>query len=375
MGHSRKQRSRALLLEAQHQLRQPLNALSLLIGELRQGPGDRDLNAIADDMRYALLLCNAWLDALSELQELEEGLVELKPQAVPLQSVFAGLAETFAPRFAEHGLTFRVVPTQAVARADPFYLQRLLAKLLDNALKFTPSGEVLLGCRREGGGWRVEVWDSGPGVPPEQSDRLFEPFFRLENEVRPRERGLGLGLAYAYRLAKLAGDRLTLRIRRGRGCCFSLTLRQARAEAPRASRCGEGAPLAPEPGVLPNSLQGAQVLLLEGPEAALVRAKLEAWGVGVQSVADAALPRALADSPPLLIAGCEEFEAADGWRVLRQAAGSGETTIVLIGDEPPAGPEQPGPAVHHLRRPVSPARLRALCHFALSRAGRAKPPA
>src|SRR3546814_18340425 len=94
--------------------------------------------------------------------------------------------------------------------------------LLDNAAKFTPAGKVLLGCRRFGGGVRIEVRDSGPGIAEKQAAQVFEPFFRLENEVRPRERGLGLGLAYARRLAELAGDSLTLTGRPGRGCCFEI---------------------------------------------------------------------------------------------------------------------------------------------------------
>src|SRR3546814_10675391 len=108
------------------------------------------------------------------------------------------------------GLDFRVVSTGAVVRADPDLLRRLLTLLLDNAAKFTPAGKVLLGCRRFGGGVRIEVRDSGPGIAEKQAAQVFEPFFRLENEVRPRERGLGLGLAYARRLAALAGDSLTL---------------------------------------------------------------------------------------------------------------------------------------------------------------------
>lgn len=360
MNQPGRRRAQGLLLAAQHQLRQPLNALSLMIGELRQGPGGRDLAGIADDMRHALRLSNAWLDALVDLEAAEQGAVELDLQAVPLQPVFVRLAEDFAPRFAALGLSFRVVATRAAVRADPHHLQRLLALLLDNAAKFTRSGGVLLGCRNAGGRLRIEVRDSGPGVAPEQAARLFEPFFRLENEVRPRERGLGLGLAYARRLAELAGDRLTVDARPGRGCCFALTLRSAGAAAAGGLR-DAGAP--DGAAAVVNPLAGAEVVVLEGPEAASLRASLVAWGAVVRPVAAGELAAVLAAAPPLLIADSAGFAAAGGW----DTGPAGATVLVLVGDVPLERPASPAGAVHALQRPVKPARLRALCHFALTR--------
>src|SRR3546814_1147690 len=108
----------------------------LMIGELRQGPGGRDLAGIADDMRHALRLSNAWLDALVDLEAAEQGAIELDLQAVPLQPVFLRLAEDFAPRLAAHGLSFHVVATRATMPADSHYLHPPLALLLDNAATF-----------------------------------------------------------------------------------------------------------------------------------------------------------------------------------------------------------------------------------------------
>src|SRR3546814_9863215 len=136
-------------------------------------------------------LSNTWLDALSDLEAADQGLLEPTLQAVPLQPLFARLQEGFAPRFSALGLDFRVVSTGAVVRADPDLLRRLLTLLLDNAAKFTPAGKVLLGCRRFGGGVRIEVRDSGPGIAEKQAAQVFAPLFRLETEVRPRERGEG----------------------------------------------------------------------------------------------------------------------------------------------------------------------------------------
>jgi len=359
-----KRRARGLFLEAQHQLRQPLNALGLMIGELQQGPSGRDLKVIADDMRYALQLSNAWLDSLADLEAAEQGLLALDIQDVPLPTVFAGLRDDFARRFTQLGLDFRVVPSQATVRADPALLRRLIALLLDNAAKFTPSGKVLLGCRRAGADLRIEVWDSGLGVGPEEAERLFEPFFRLENEVRPRERGLGLGLTFARRLAELAGDRLTLRSTRGRGSCFALTLQVSlgAAGAPRqggGERDTEHLPAQPA-----NPLEAAEVLLLDGIEAATLAACLQSWGAVVRVTSPAGLAAALAAEPKLAIADREAFAVAGGWEA---ATAERRTAIMLVTDTPPDKSDPRASSAHYLQRPVKPARLRSLCHFALSR--------
>ena len=345
-------RKESLLLAAQHQLRQPLNALSLLIGELKHGASGRELDAIADNMRIAVQLQTAWLDALGELEAAALGALESAAQPVALQPVFASLAAEVAPRFAALGLELRVVATRAVVRADAALLRRVLALLLDNAAKFTPAGKVLLGCRHAGGGVRIELWDSGPGMAPEAAERVFEPFFRLENEVRPRERGLGLGLATARRLAQLAGGRLALAARPGRGCCFRLTLQAAaRSSAVRA----------PEPavGVPPDPLAGAEVALLEGPRTGALREQLAAWGARVRAVAPGELAAVLAAAPPLLVADRDAFDA--GGPLSPGAA----TVVVLVGEAVPGRADPPG--VHSLGLPLRPARLRALCHYALTR--------
>ncbi len=368
-----KARGGGYFLEAQHQLRQPLNALSLLIGELRQSTEGGDREAIVDDMRYALDLSNAWLDSLADLEKAENGLLQLRPQELQLQQVFSRLHDEFLAHFTHLGLDFRMVPTRAAVRTDPVVLRRLLSLLLDNAAKFTRDGKVLLGCRRSGGALRVEVWDSGPGVAAQDVARLFDPFYRLENEVRPRERGLGLGLTYARRLAELLGEELTVRSWPGHGSCFALTLHPAaRAAAPglaeEAEETFEVGLLAGRPSdAMGNPLAGAAVLLVEGAETTGLKANLESWGAAVTLVPPGGLTVALlvgeAETPDLIIAERQAFEAGE---VLQRAAS--RAAVVLVTEagaaEPAAGTDA---AVHFLQAPVKPARLRALCHYALSR--------
>lgn len=388
MKRSSKGRDSSYFLAAQHQLRQPLNALGLLVGELRQSVSEADREAIVDDMRYALDLSNAWLDSLADLERAERGLLRFAPQDVPLQQVFTRLQDEFRPHFNHLGLGFRVVPTAAVVRADPAVLRRLLALLLDNAAKFTRDGKVLLGCRRAGGRLRIEVRDSGPGVPQDAQARVFEPFFRLENEVRPRERGLGLGLAYAQRLAELAGEALTLTSGPEGGACFALTLPRADAAAGNVAAgdrmagdlvagdtaSGDVGLQAGAPSdATGNPLVGAAVLLVEGPDATAVKGSLETWGAVVTLVPPAALASRLASmsagAPDLVIADRGAVEAAGAGDVLRRAAAHA-AVILIVEDTAETGE---GAGVHVLQRPVKAARLRALCHYVLSRPGHAAP--
>lgn len=374
---SGKGRGSSHFLAAQHQLRQPLNALSLLIGELRECGGDADRAAIVEDMRYALDLSNAWLDSLSDLEKAEQGLLQPQPQPVALQHIFARLQDEFRPKFNHLGLDFRIVPTRAVVQADAAVLHRLLSLLLDNAAKFTRAGKVVLGCRHAGRRRRVEVWDSGPGVAKDAQAQLFDPFFRLENEVRPRERGLGLGLTYARRLAELSGAILSVTSEPERGTRFALTLPAAGAAAVgssggRSAGAGWAGLIGPRgnsaPGaeVLVNPLAGAAVLLVEGDDATAIKDSLESWGAAVSLVPAQALMTALAEAPDLIIAERQAVDAVGAAQDLHRAAVHA-AVILIAEDQAPAGPAGHAAAIHILQRPVKTARLRALCHYALSR--------
>ncbi len=384
MDRASKQGSGSLFLDAQHQLRQPLNAISLLIGELRDAADGRDRAAIIEDLRYALQLSNAWLDSLTDLEKAERGLLQLQVQNVPLHQVFARLREDFAGHFAQCGLGFRVVDSHAVVRADPGMLRRLIALLLDNAAKFTRQGRVLLGCRRAGDRLRIEVWDSGLGVAEAEQARLFDPFYRLENEVRPRERGLGLGLTYARRLAAIAGDQLSVASALGKGSCFALTLRRAAPGTPPGQRKQGGvavaaavaapagsaatAPAGPPDRLPADPMAGTTVLLLAGAEAETLRGSLEAWSARVTVVHAADLGEGLRAGPALLLADQAMLEASGAADLLRQEADP--PALILVVDRLFAGEVAaalPAARVHYLERPVRPARLRSLCHYALTR--------
>jgi signal transduction histidine kinase len=114
----------------------------------------------------------------------------------------------------------RVLPSDAVLDTDEKLLGTILGNLVGNAIKYTETGGVLVGMRRRGDGWRIEVWDTGVGIPEGQRDKIFESFKQLDS----RSEGLGLGLAIVRRTAELLGCDVQVRSRLGRGSCFSVTI-------------------------------------------------------------------------------------------------------------------------------------------------------
>ena len=142
MGRSDRRQPGSLFLGAEHELRQPLNALSLLLGELREAETASDRQAILADMDFALRLSGTWLDSLAALDKAQQGLLRRHHQNLPLQPVFARLTAEHGPGWHHPGLDLRVVPSRAAVRCDPASLRSILAVLLDNAAKFTRQGRV-----------------------------------------------------------------------------------------------------------------------------------------------------------------------------------------------------------------------------------------
>jgi two-component system CheB/CheR fusion protein len=189
------------LSAASHGLRQPLQALSLTRGILAKKINDEEglklvarLNKTADAM-------SSMLNSLLDIDQLEAGMVRAEKINFPVDDVLEQLRIEFANDALLHGLLWRVVPCRLIIYSDPVLLQQIIRNLLSNAVRYTDRGKILLGCRRRGDKLRIEVWDTGIGIPEEQFQTIFGEFHRLDNATG--ERGLGLGLAIVQRLADL----------------------------------------------------------------------------------------------------------------------------------------------------------------------------
>jgi two-component system, sensor histidine kinase len=215
------------LAAASHDLRQPVQSLMLLssalAGKLRGHPAAQ----VLAHMEKATTALKDMLDGLLDISRLDAGIVEIDIQDVSIRSLIEHLASEYRLRAAERNLTFHVVAPDWWCRSDPRLLERLLRNLIENALKYTPQGKILLGCRHRGRDLAIIVGDTGIGIPADQLEPIFREFHQLDNPERDRSKGLGLGLAIVRRLATLLGHDVRVRSRPSQGSCFTLLVQGA----------------------------------------------------------------------------------------------------------------------------------------------------
>lgn len=207
---------------ASHDLRQPIQAVRLFIDVLsgRLAGGDHAL--VVEQASQGLASAETILNALFDVARIEAGVVAPSPQPVALAPLFATLAQEFAPQAVAKGIDFRWRPVERTVISDPLMLERIVRNLLANAIRYTVRGGILLGSRRQGGITWIEVWDTGPGIPGEHLQHIWEEFYQVGNVARDRTQGLGLGLSIARKLAATLGHRLEVRSRPGRGTVFRI---------------------------------------------------------------------------------------------------------------------------------------------------------
>ena len=174
----------------------------------------------------------------------------IKP-ALEARSSFRPLLERlhaeFAPQAELKGLTLRTVPSSATVATDPELLDRILRNLLANAVSYTASGGILLGCRRCGDSVRIIVADTGPGIPEPQQHRIFEEFYQVGNSERDRSRGFGLGLAIVRRITDMLDHPVAVLSVLGKGSVFSVTVPLAAPVPSHGDGAIQSAPVASRP--------------------------------------------------------------------------------------------------------------------------------
>ncbi|MEE9310354.1 MAG: hybrid sensor histidine kinase/response regulator [Cocleimonas sp.] len=212
------------LSAASHDLRQPVHSLSLLASaiapEVTSANGNKILSQIGKANGVMLDLLNSLLD----ISKLDAEVVEAKIEAVNTQTIINKIISEFALLAEQNNLELRSHSPSYFIKSDPVLLENILRNLLQNAIRYTKDGKILLSCRKQNGMVLIQVWDTGKGIAPEHQELIFVEFQQLQNPERDQNKGLGLGLAICRRLSVLIGARLGLKSQQGTGSVFTLKI-------------------------------------------------------------------------------------------------------------------------------------------------------
>ena len=274
------------LTTAAHDLRQPVHAMALLAEAIAvHGRGQPHIEELLTQWRLSMRSVNHMFDALLDLSRIESGTVELRPAPVSLAALFDDLRTQFATDASARGLAlrFHAPPPGAAVLADPALARQSLANLVHNALRYTPQGGVLVGARRRGAQWRIEVWDTGVGVALHEQAQIYEAFYRPEHAWHVNRSGHGLGLAVVARCVALMQARQGLQSRLGKGSCFWLELPATQLAAPVLHSVPAAAPGTSPP------LHGNCLVLDDDPHVLNAWSTLLiTWGIDVRLASNAA---------------------------------------------------------------------------------------
>jgi CheY-like chemotaxis protein len=329
----------------------------------RHGAGDDA--ALIGNIDASLEAVEEIFSALLDISRLDTGAMKPELADFRIDELLHRLDVEFAPLAHEKGLELRVMPCSLEVRSDRRLLRRLLQNFISNAIKYTPAGRVVVGCRRRGKQLRIDVYDTGIGIPAAKHRAVFKEFHRLDQGARVA-RGVGLGLSIVERIARVLDCELTLRSEVEEGSCFSVTV-------PRATAIGS--PLRPPaaPRLKPGRLDGMVVLCIDNDRAILdgMDTLLSGWGCRVLKAADlaeatAALTASGLEPDGLLVD--YHLDAGNGIVAIRELrrqlgpANAHEVPAIIISADRSARLREEARAqgAHVLNKPIKPASLRAL---------------
>jgi signal transduction histidine kinase/CheY-like chemotaxis protein len=348
------------LAAASHDLRQPVHALGLFIGALRRVVMPLEGQKLIEQIEESTVAMDGLFSALLDISQLDAGTVEVQRQSFPMGALLERICRDHEAEATAKGLSLGWVKSTAVVDCDPVLLERILRNLVANAVRYTDHGRVLVGCRRRGAAISVQVLDTGPGIPPDQRERVFQEYYQLGNPERDRTKGLGLGLAIVRRLVDLLGCEMTLRSRTGHGSCFEVSVPIATG----GIRAGKDAPEATS-----GALAHGFIVVIDDELAIrnAMAALLAGWGyetiiVGSEDEAIRQLS-SCEQRPDLIICDYRLRDGENGIRVierLRSEYNEAIPAMLITGDTAPDRlAEAKASSLLLLHKPVSNGKLRA----------------
>jgi signal transduction histidine kinase len=357
------------LAAASHDLRQPLHALGLFLARLRAETNREERDRLLGRIDAAVIAMNELFNALLDISKLDGGGLTLNKTDFPVARLLRRVEATFADTAREKGLRLRMVPSSLWVRSDVILLERILLNLVSNAVQYTRTGGIVVGCRHRGAFLRIDVCDSGVGIAEDQQKNIFSEFYQVDGAARLENRsGLGLGLAIVERLGRLLDHPIELASRVGRGSRFSVSV--PIVDAPDATAPVSRTVTSIDP------LNGKVVLVIDDDERVLesMRGLLHGWGCRVITADSGAVAlSALTDhgkSPDLIVSDYRLANGSTGITAIEQvrcAVGAPIPAILVTGDTTPERlRDASASGFQILHKPVPPMTLRALLSRILS---------
>lgn len=351
---------------ASHDLRQPLQAMALFISALENYVDKPQARSIFGSLKTSLRSMEEMFESLLDMSRLDAGVLKASPTVFMVGDILERVETEFAAAADQAGVRLRVLPSSHAVRSDSAMLNRIVRNFVSNAIRYTrKGGKVLVGCRRSGANLRIEVWDSGIGIPDDQLQEIFEEFY--QGKTGEKRKGSGLGLAIVQRLARLLDHRLDVRSTEGRGSMFA-------AEVPLADLGGADQLAEDDEAGEDRDVSGVTVLVVDDDRDILdgVSVLLREWGgrALTATTAEEALERVReAGVRPDLILADFKLRTAEGGvsaiRAIEDALGGDVPAFVFTGASTDAAELGEGYPV--LRKPLQPDRLKGVLADAVGR--------
>ncbi len=349
------------LAAASHDILQPLNAARLYVTSLVERKSVGEDSRLVENIDDSLEAIEEILSALLDISRLDAGAMTPAISSFNMADLMRSLEIEFAPAARAKGLKLTFVPCSLPVESDRLLLRRLLQNFISNAIKYTPHGRVLVGCRRRGQSLQIAVYDTGVGIPLVKRGEIFKEFHRLEQGARIA-RGLGLGLSIVERLARVLKHGIALDANASGGSVFSVTV-------PIASAINHTAAVTSATPLAKTPISGARIVCIENDLAILdgMKTLLTAWDAEVVAVTDPdaaieAIEAAHGQVTGLLVDyHLDRGNGVAAIRDIRRRFGENIPAILITADRSPhvrAAAREESIAV--LNKPVKPASLRAL---------------
>lgn len=351
------------LAAASHDLRQPLHALSLLVGALAERIQYKEVRGIVDKIRAAVAALENLFNALLDISKLDSGVLQPCIEDFHLQPLFDRMENDYRPEAEQKGLTFDVDNCgELVIRSDTILLERILRNFVSNAVRYTNKGSINLTARQQGGQIAIMVTDTGLGIPEEKKGIIFDEYVQLDNPERDRDKGLGLGLAIVSRIAHLLGHDLQLDSTEGGGSEFRVYVPLGE----KARQIQSSVAIAPE---FNQELHGMRVLVIDDDKPILdaLKVLLAGWGCDVitaETVEEARQELISRDVAPNAILSDyrlrENITGIEAIKAIEAMHGQEIPALLITGDMNIEQSTEKGMDEYRiLHKPVQPARLRA----------------